>query len=285
MTTLSRSPFLERIAERRLATGATLCVGLDPDPAQIPACFGGGVGAIRDYLMDAIDATCTVATAYKPNAAFFEALGREGWELLADTILTAGRHAPVILDAKRSDIGNTAAFYARAAFDQLRADAITLNPLLGEDSITPFLEHRDRGLFVLCATSNPGADDFLLPGGFVERIVERWPGWAARHPAVGLVVGATRPDLLRTIAGRCEAAPLLVPGLGAQGGEAGPVLEIASRRAAPVLINVTRAILYPHPSRGAPPIDTRRGAAEAIHLAAMRWARVFRPGREEAPEP
>ena len=222
-----------------------LCVGLDPDPARMPA----GVGSV-EFLRAIIDATADLVCCYKPNAAFFEVNGEDGARELRAVIEAVPDGVPVVLDAKRGDIGNTAAFYARAAFERLGADGVTLNPYLGEDALEPFFAYEDRHSFVLCRTSNPSASDFqelaVGDGGrpLYEHVAIRAKGWN-RRGNVGLVVGATSPTEAARIRELCPEMLLLVPGVGAQQGDL-PAAVRATIDAAGggALINASRAVLY-----------------------------------------
>lgn len=241
----ARLPF-GTLAENAIArSGGMLCVGLDPDPKRIPRSCGEGADGIVRFLTAIVEATKDLVCAYKPNMAFFEALGDRGHSTLVRSLAAIPEEIPVILDAKRGDIGSTAEFYARAAFDEVGADAITVNPLLGTDSLAPFLARRDRGVFALCLTSNPGAAEFIVPTGLHRRIAEAARGWSEGNPSVGLVVGATWPDALAELRELCPNAWMLLPGVGEQGGALEASLT-ASR--SPVgnrtIVNASRAILY-----------------------------------------
>src|SRR5512142_3231916 len=243
-----------------------LCVGLDPHGPDLPE---QSAAAARDFCIRIVKATARYAAAFKPNAAFFEAFGPDGWIALKQVIDAvreesdrAGSHIPVILDAKRGDIASTAEAYARSAFENLGADCITLNPYLGADSIEPFLQYPEKGAFLLCKTSNAGAGD--VQDVMVDRagrsiplhlhVAELAQEWNTGNN-IGLVVGATYPE---TLARAREAAPelwFLVPGVGAQGGDLEAALKAGLRSDGKgVLINVSRAI-----SRSS---DPRKAAAE-----------------------
>ena len=237
--------FREQYEASAAANDSLLCVGLDPDPERMPA----GVGVV-EYLTNVIDATSDLVCCYKPNAAFYEAEDGGGFETLRAVVEAVPDGVPVLLDAKRGDIGNTARFYAQAVFERVGADAVTVNPYLGRDAVQPFLDYHDRHTFVLCRTSNPGARDLQdLPAGeggrtlyeHVARLANEWN----EHGNVGLVVGATYPDEARRIRELCPDLLLLVPGVGAQEGE----LEAAVRAATDasgggILVNASRAVLY-----------------------------------------
>ncbi|TAJ21931.1 MAG: orotidine-5'-phosphate decarboxylase [Dehalococcoidia bacterium] len=220
-----------------------LCVGLDPDPAKIPA----GV-SVRDFLMGIIEATSDTVACYKPNIAFFEPWLGEGIDLLHEIVAAVPNDVPVILDAKRGDIGNTSEAYARAVFDAMGAHAVTLNPYLGHDGIEPFLKYADRHSFLLCRTSNAGAkdvQDLQVEGHpLYEHIAYLANQWNTRGN-VGLVVGATYPSEAARIREICPDLLFLMPGVGAQDGD----LEAAVRagmdaNGAGIMVNASRGVLY-----------------------------------------
>lgn len=239
--------FVDRLAASAERAGSWLCVGLDPDPAKFPD--GMDAEDTESFLLGVIDATQDVACAYKPNAAFFEALGTFGHEVLTDVIAAVPPGIPVVLDGKRNDIGNTASKYAEAAFDELGADAVTVTPYLGRDTVAPFTEYEDKGVFLLCRTSNASAGDFqdLVVDGrpFYQHVAEQAMGWN-QHGNIGLVAGATYPEELATVRGLVgDGVPLLIPGVGAQGGDAATTRAKggdSSGRFA--LVNVGRGIMY-----------------------------------------
>jgi orotidine-5'-phosphate decarboxylase len=244
--------FAERLARAQLASGGLLCVGLDPDPAKLPRDLGeaGGGPPLLAFNRRIVDATADLAAAYKPQIAFYSALGAED-ELLA-SIRYIRERAPaalVILDAKRNDIGNTAEAYAREAFDRYDADAVTVSPYMGEDSVRPFLARPDRGAVLLCRTSNPGAKDFqdLLIDGLplYRRVAERAAGHWNEHRNLMLVVGATYPREMADLRLAHPELPFLVPGIGAQGGDLEATLAAGlDARGAGLLINSSRNIIY-----------------------------------------
>lgn len=264
--------FPDRLAHAVHTAGSPLCVGLDPDPARLPLPFQGQspIAAIETFLDRLIESTAHHAAAYKPNAAFFERWGRDGHDLLTAAIASVRRHAPhalVVLDAKRGDIGNTARFYAQAAFDGFGADAITVAPYMGADSVTPFLDWPDRCAFVLGRTSNVGARDFqhLEADGapLYAHVCRRVAEWDARaQGTAGLVVGATDPDALAEIRTLAPAVPFLVPGVGAQGGSAADVMR--GNRGGPILVNASRSILYA--GDGVDFADRSEAAARALAM-------------------
>jgi orotidine 5'-phosphate decarboxylase subfamily 2 len=232
--------FFERLEQRAREIDSLLCVGLDPR-AQDAA-------SARDECFRLIAATTEFALAYKPNAAFFEAFGAEGAAALKAVIAHVPPGIPVILDAKRGDIADTAEAYAKAAFDELGAQAITLNPYLGGEALRPFLTRSDRGAFVLCKTSNPGADEFqgskMQEAGYTlyEMVARHAQGWNA-NGNVGLVVGATDPQALARVRSAAPTLWFLVPGIGAQGGDLQSALEAGLRSdGLGMIINVSRQI-------------------------------------------
>ncbi len=242
--------FNERLATSANRAGSWLCVGLDPDPAKFPA--GLEADATMEFLQGIIDATSDLACAYKPNAAFFEALGPEGHGVLADTIAAIPNHIPVILDGKRNDIGNTARKYAEAAFDELGADAVTVTPYLGRDTVDPFTAYEDKGVFLLARTSNPSAPELQdLPtdkaGTPLWQAVARMAtnNWN-QNGNIGFVAGATYPDELdqmRALVG--NGIPLLIPGVGAQGADAADTIARGSDGSGRfAVVNVGRGIMY-----------------------------------------
>jgi orotidine-5'-phosphate decarboxylase len=238
--------YAERLQQRIAKTGSRLCVGLDPRPGD------GGATFARNFLSQVIDETAVWAAAFKPNMAYFEAMGIEGIRLLEDLLARMPEDVPVILDAKRSDIGETQKYYAQGYFAGWNVDAVTLNPFLGYDSIEPFLDWKEKAVYLLAVTSNPGSADFqrqkLADGRSVFELVTALGERAkeeGRDTDVGYVVGLTNAaDVLKKI----PDAPLLVPGLGAQGGDLASLA--AAARSAPDVINVSRGILYAADDRG-----------------------------------
>ncbi|MBC8126711.1 MAG: orotidine-5'-phosphate decarboxylase [Gloeobacteraceae cyanobacterium ES-bin-144] len=238
--------YSERLSLRIQLTGSRLCVGLDPRPGA------GGASSAREFLKQVIEETAPWAAAYKPNMAYFEAMGIEGVRLLEELLAGMPEGIPVILDAKRSDIGETQKYYAQGYFGGWNVDAVTLNPFLGYDSIEPFLDWEGKGIYLLAVTSNAGSADFqrqkLADGRSVFELVTALGERACaedRKTDVGYVVGLTdAADVLKKI----PDSPLLVPGLGAQGGDLASLA--AASRTAPDVINVSRGILYPGDDQG-----------------------------------
>ena len=223
-----------------------LCVGLDPDPAKFPASVHGSV---LDFCTAIVDATADLVCAFKPQIAYFAGIGAEqDLERLCAYIRERYPNVLLVLDAKRGDIGSTANHYAREAFDRYRAHVVTVNPYLGTDSVEPFLQHPNGGIFVLCRTSNVGGDDFqsLIANGeplykhVARRVVEQW----SKLGDCGLVVGATYPDELRDVRAIVGDLPLLVPGIGAQGGDPAATAAGADSSGMGMVVNSSRAILY-----------------------------------------
>lgn len=242
--------FMQALRQRWAASGSLVCVGLDPEPAKFPARFAGDADAVFAFCRDIVDATAEYACAFKPQIAHFAALGAEGaLERLVAHVHAAHPGVPVILDAKRGDIGSTAQRYAAEAFDRYGADAVTANPYLGGDSLRPYLERADRGVVVLCRTSNPGAGDLqdLLVDGrpLYQHVAARAAGEWNGHGNVALVVGATWPGQLREVRAIVGDMPLLVPGVGAQGGDAAAVVRNArTADGTGLVVSSSRAILY-----------------------------------------
>jgi orotidine-5'-phosphate decarboxylase len=239
---------LKKLQSIQQTNKSMICLGLDLDAKKVPSEYGSSVKGMFEFAHRIIDATSDIVCAYKPNMAFFEAFGPEGFSLLRLIVQRIPEHVVVILDGKRGDIGNTAQFYADSAYDTFRADWVTINPYMGYDSMRPFLENKEKGAFILCLTSNPGSKDFQqlnVDGSPLYRVVaERVNFWNKEHNC-GLVVGATHPDQLREIRGVAGDMPLLVPGVGAQGGslEESAVLSTDNFKKTAV-INVSRSVLY-----------------------------------------
>lgn len=232
--------FSEKLQLRIEVTQSRLCVGLDPRPAA------DGVAGVEDFLKRVVEETWPQAAAFKPNIAYFEAMGLRGIEILDRLLAWMPREVPIILDAKRSDIGETQKYYAQSYFAHWNVDAVTLSPFLGYDSIEPFLCWPGRGIYLLAVTSNPGSADFqrqpLADGRSVFELVTAL-GERARQEyhetEVGYVVGLTNAS---GVLAKMPDAPLLIPGLGAQGGDMAAL--VAAKRRAPDVINVSRGILY-----------------------------------------
>ena len=234
--------FIDKLLNTSRKNKSWLCIGLDPDPELMP-----GVDVLQ-FNKAIIEGTSDLVCAYKPNLAFYEALGTEGLAILGKTVKCIPGDIPVIGDAKRGDIGNTARAYARALFSVLGFDAATVNPYLGFDSIEPFINYQDKGVFILCRTSNRGATDFqdLRTNGLplYEAVARKANEWNT-YGNIGLVVGATYPEELKKVRSICPEMPLLIPGVGAQGGDlASAVGYGVDARGEKAIINVSRQILY-----------------------------------------
>ncbi len=279
------STYLERLGARSKATATVLCLGLDPDPEALPAGFGRDLTGLERFAALLLEAAGPYAAAVKPNLAFFEAYGSAGLAALERLRAGLPSDLPVIADAKRGDIGSTAARQAAALFDSLGADAVTVNPYLGSEAIAPLLDRLDRFAYLLCRTSNPGAGELQdlevaadpATGGPSERLHERVArlatGWGPGG-TVGLVVGATAPAELARIRALAPGLPFLVPGVGAQGGAVDPVLDHGPASVAPggahpgggLLVNVSRGIA------GAAAHGAAGDPFERVRTAAAEWA-------------
>jgi len=260
------SPAIDRLKNACKRSGGCLSVGLEPCRAYLPGGFEPDIPGYERFLMTVVEATADSAAAYKFNLAFFEALGSDGWALLHRVRGRLPAGPLVIADAKRSDIGSSATFYASALFEGLGADAATVNPLMGRDSVEPFLDHEDRLTFLLVLTSNPGADDFLQAGALYRRIAEAVRAW--NHAGnCGCVVGATRPEQAAEIRRIVAGAPFLVPGVGAQGGDLQATAKCArfSLEWPATLIHVTRGVL--------PKPEDKGDALRTIRDRAAEWKR------------
>lgn len=247
--------FLEKLLHVSRRQNTLLCVGLDPEPERFPEELRRlpVERAVVRFCRSIIEATAPYVCAFKPNFAFFEVLGPGGMQVLWEVLGAIPADIPVIADAKRGDIGNTARHYAASIFEVYGCDAATVNPYLGYDSVEPFLAYKDKGVFLLCRTSNPGARDFqdLRVRGegnrsrpLYEEVARRVQSWNAEGNC-GLVVGSTYPQELQTVRSLCPTVPILVPGVGAQGGDLETAVQAgvdaAGERA---IIGVSRAVLY-----------------------------------------
>ena len=259
----------DKLFEAIKAKRSYLCVGLDPDPKRIPVCFGLGVEGLEHFCNSIVKCTSHVAVAFKPNLAFFESYGPSGIEALQRIIDKIPEDCLVIADAKRGDIGNTALKYASALFDNLGADAATVAPYMGEDSVRPFTDREDKWTILLALTSNPGADDFEFYGDppLFERVITRSSQWGSADNLM-FVVGATRPELISRIRELVPDSFLLVPGVGAQGGTLSEVARVGLNSQCGLLINSSRGILYgsQNPSSCAEAISASRKQAESLAL-------------------
>lgn len=249
---MTRQELINNIARKR----SFLCVGLDSDPLKLPECIlnktVSPAQAMLEFNKAIIDATAPYCVAYKPNTAFYEALGAEGWEVLGQTVEYIRKNHPdqfIIADAKRGDIGNTSALYARAFFGQMGVDALTVAPYMGSDSVKPFLGHEGKWVILLGLTSNPGSHDFqfLTTGGedtrLFERVLDTAQQWATPDELM-FVVGATQGDMFATVRRHAPSNFLLVPGVGAQGGDLATVCRYGMTDDCGLLVNSSRGIIF-----------------------------------------
>jgi len=276
--------FLDQLAEAERQNQSMLCVGLDPEPSRFPQGLSRDAEGIYDFCAAIVEATADLAIAFKPQIAYFAAHRAEPQlERLVARMKAVAPRVPVILDAKRGDIGSTAEQYAREAFERYGADAVTLSPFMGFDSVEPYLRYPGKGAFLLCRTSNPGGDDLQnqrLAGLDGQPLLYEHVARLAQGPwnlngQLGLVVGATYPQEIERVRALAPTLPLLIPGVGAQGGDAAATVRAgwrgnAQRSTGPVVVNSSRAILYA--SSGTDFADAARRAAEATRatLAAAR---------------
>lgn len=241
----------EQLKNNILKRRSFLCVGLDTDIRRIPAMLLDNERPCLDFNKAIIDATAPFCVAYKPNTAFYEARGAEGWKDLADTVAYIRKNYPdhfIIVDAKRGDIGNTSAMYARSFFEDMDADALTVAPYMGEDSVTPFLGYPDKWVILLALTSNRGSADFQnitdkAGTRLFESVLEKSKAWA-NSDAMMYVVGATRADMLDDVRKIVPDSFLLVPGVGAQGGSLEEVCRHGMNSDCGLLVNSSRGVIY-----------------------------------------
>lgn len=245
--------FLDLLRHAERQNGSLLCVGLDPEPAKFPATLQGDASKIYDFCAAIVDATADLVSAFKPQIAYFAAHRAEAQlERLMAHMRRAAPGVPIILDAKRGDIGSTAEQYAKEAFERYGADAVTLSPFMGFDTIQPYLKYHGKGAFLLCRTSNPGGDDFQnqrlasVAGTplLYEHIAQLAQGPWNLNGQLGLVVGATYPAEIERVRALAPTLPLLIPGVGAQGGDALATVRAGWRDNGPIIVNSSRAILY-----------------------------------------
>ena len=245
--------FLDMLGAAERQNNSMLCVGLDPEPAKFPAALKGDASKIYDFCAAIVDSVADLASAFKPQIAYFAAHRAEGQlERLMDHMRRTAPHVPVILDAKRGDIGSTAEQYALEAFERYGADAVTLSPFMGFDSVAPYLKYHGKGAFLLCRTSNPGGDDLQnqrlasIDGQplLYEHIARLAQGPWNLNGQLGLVVGATYPAEIERVRAVAPTLPLLIPGVGAQGGDAAATVRAGWRPSGPIIVNSSRAILY-----------------------------------------
>jgi orotidine-5'-phosphate decarboxylase len=250
--------FIEQLRTAERINGSLLCVGLDPEPAKFPDAMKGDVSKIYDFCAAIVDSTADLVIAFKPQIAYFAAHGAEAQlERLMEHMRRTAPQVPIILDAKRGDIGSTAEQYAKEAFERYGADCVTLSPFMGFDSVQPYLKYHGKGAFLLCRTSNPGGDDLQnqrlvgLEGQptLFEHIASLVQGPWNLNGQLGLVVGATYPTEIERVRKVAPTVPLLIPGVGAQGGDAVATVKAGYRAAngettAPIVVNSSRAVLY-----------------------------------------
>jgi orotidine-5'-phosphate decarboxylase len=242
--------FTDTLAAATARNGSMLCVGLDPEPAKFPGAWKNDPARIADFCCAIVDATKDLVCAYKPQVAYFAAQRAEDQlERLLAHVRRVAPGVPVILDAKRGDIGSTAEQYAREAFERYQADAVTLSPFMGFDSIEPFLRWDGHGVILLCRTSNAGGSDLqaqrLASGDLLyEHIARLAAGAWNRNGQLGLVVGATFPEEIARVRELAPTLPLLIPGVGAQGGDAAATVRAGWRAGGPIVVNSSRAVLY-----------------------------------------
>jgi len=277
--------YLQRLGARMDAVGTSLCLGVDPDPASLPAGFPPNVEGVERFAVLLIEAATPHVAAVKANLAFFEAFGSPGIAALERVRARVPPDIPFIADAKRADIGSTSTRQSVALFDTLEADAVTVNPYLGLDALEPLLARPDRFVYVLCRTSNAGAaelQDLLVTTGdggaglpLYVQVAHFAAGWARRHPHLGLVCGATGQAEMALVRAAAPELPFLVPGLGAQGGDVSAVMQhgpalagaAAKLRGGAVVVNVSRAIAGAAIGSSEP--------STAVAAAAQQWSTVL----------
>jgi orotidine-5'-phosphate decarboxylase len=271
--------FLEMLRDAAAQNQSMLCVGLDPEPSRFPAPFKNDPRKIYDFCAAIVDATADLVIAFKPQIAYFAAHRAEDQlERLMAHMRSTAPHVPIILDAKRGDIGSTAGQYAIEAFERYGADAVTLSPFMGFDSIEPYLKYAGKGAFLLCRTSNPGGDDLQnqrLASVAGEPLLYEHIARLAQGPwnlngQLGLVVGATYPAEIERVRSVAPTLPLLIPGVGAQGGDAVATVRAGWRADAPIIVNSSRAVLYASP---------HDDFADAARREAMRTRDVLQAAR------
>lgn len=257
--------FIDKLRAAQTRNNSWVCIGLDTDPDKLPSSLRGHADGVVTFNREIIRATQDLVCAYKPNLAFYLMRGSQGIEELQATVAAIPRDIPIVLDAKFGDIDSTARGYARFAFDVLGADAVTVNPYLGADALTPFLEYTDRVIFLLAHTSNPTAHDFQDKNIEAQPLfihVARYAGALQGKAQVGLVVGATFPEQLRDTRAANSSAVFLIPGIGAQGGSVTDAVAFGRNDAGiGPLINASRSILY---------ASSGDNFADAAHAAAQR---------------
>ena len=270
--------FRARIVAAQATNESMLCVGLDPEPARFPGAWKDDPARIFDFCAAIVDATKDLVCAFKPQIAYFAAQRAEDQlERLMVHMKTVAPEVPVILDAKRGDIGATAEQYAREAFERYRADAVTLSPFMGLDSLEPYMKWAGKGLILLCRTSNPGGSDLqaqrLASGALLYEHIARLAAseWN-RGGQLALVVGATFPAEVARVRELAPTLPLLIPGIGAQGGDAEATVKAGWRAGAPIVVSSSRAVLYAGTA----------GAGQAFAAAARSVAQASRAQLQHA---
>ena len=272
--------FIDQLRQAETLNNSLLCVGLDPEPSRFPGAWKGDAGRIFDFCSAIVDATKDLVSSFKPQIAYFAAHRAEDQlERLMAHIKRVAPGVPVILDAKRGDIGSTAEQYAKEAFVRYQADAVTLSPFMGLDTIEPFLRYPGKGAFVLCRTSNPGGDDWQMqrladvPGQ--PRLFEHLARLAGStwnlNGQLGLVVGATYPEEIAKVRALAPTLPLLIPGVGAQGGDAEATVRAGLGRQGTIIVNSSRAVLY------ASAADDFAAAARRVALQTRDTLNLSRP--------
>jgi orotidine-5'-phosphate decarboxylase len=258
--------FHEKVGARVESANTLVCVGLDPVPGKVPAGFDQSVDSVVSFCTEIVAATQDMAAAFKPNLAFFMALGPEGLRALQQVRDAIPEDIPVILDGKLNDMGETARAYSRAVFEIMGFDALTVAPYLGEDALEPYLSQAGKGIIVLCKTSNPGSgdlQDLTLESGLplYLHVADRCRSWDEAYSSnVGMVVGATYPEQLASVREHCPDQIILLPGLGAQGGDAAASVRAGmTAHGGGLLCSASRSIMY---------ADNASGFAEAAHEAA-----------------
>ena len=268
--------YTDKLASSIRETESVACIGLDPVPERLPPSILDNEDSldqqILEFCKEVVQVTTPYAAAFKINTAFFEQLGSRGWEMMEELVEYTPEDKIIILDAKRGDIGNTAKSYARALFDAVGADAVTVNPLMGLETLEPFVEEEWQGIYVLALTSNPGADQFfkrpLTDGGTLSTAIAQALVDFQQDPlvegSVGLVVGATQAEDAKAVLDIAGNAPLLIPGLGAQGGDVESWVQLLKTYQGYPLFNSSRAILYAHEDD-----DTGLNWQQATEMAAL----------------
>jgi orotidine-5'-phosphate decarboxylase len=288
--------FVDLLRQAERQNSSMLCVGLDPEPAKFPLHLRADASKIFRFCAEIVDATADLVIAFKPQIAYFAAHRAEDQlERLMAHMRRAAPGVPVILDAKRGDIGSTAEQYAKEAFERYGADAVTLSPFMGFDSIQPYLKYHDKGAFLLCRTSNPGGDDFQnqrlssVAGEplLYEHIAQLAQGPWNLNGQLGLVVGATYPAEIERVRALAPTVPLLIPGIGAQGGDALATVRAgwrgqldqagaAGETLAPIIVNSSRAVLY---------ASAQADFAQAARAEAVRTRALLQAARRQTPNP